>query len=269
MQLKKIKASFKLVIALFVVSNMITAAIAVMWTKCGFQSVLCLVGGILLSICVIFLLLLIKPCIEARELYRKRPPRNLYIEISARENYCRRSEMPDYLPKAFLYAEDSHFYEHNGIFLPGIFIALAYNIFTKNKKIGCSTIPQQLLKNLYLDPAPTIRRKLLELVMLRRLMKELSKDEILELYLNVIYYGNGKFGIRNASEFYYHVPPKDLTFCQCVSLASILPCPDKYNMFANKLYFFQTRERVFKSIVVSETMSFDELARLYTERNDL
>lgn len=266
---KKIKNSVKLAIVLFVLSNMSTAALAVMWSECGFRSILCLMGGGILLMSVVCLIMLFRPCIDANRLYRQQSPRRIYNEISAGDGYCRLCDMPDYLPKAFLHAEDYYFYEHNGIRLQNIFIALAHNIFSGQKKIGNSTIPQQLLKNLYLNPAPTMKRKLMELVMLRRLNKELSKDEILELYLNVIYYGNDKYGIKAASEYYYHVPPKNLTFFQCLSLASILPCPDKYNMFANKMYFFQSRERVIKSLISTGAMSFDELASLYAERKDL
>ena len=107
--------------------------------------------------------------------------------------------LPDYVPKAFIDVEDKHFYSHNGYDLKRIIKAGLVNITTRSKSQGASTISQQLIKNALLSNEKTYQRKLEEIVLSVKMEKEFSKDEILAMYLNTIYFGANAYGIENAS----------------------------------------------------------------------
>lgn len=260
----------KTLLILLLTSHAGIAVFVAAWCLFGFIPVLCLTG-ILFVICALAVLPAVgKPFILSRKLYAKEPPRALYDRISSKPGYCRLADMPEYMATVITGAEDSKFFSHRGINWGNIIHAAARNIFTDAKPVGGSSISQQLIKNAYLTPEATMRRKITEFFMVGRLERELSKNEILELYLNIIYYGHGKYGIAAASEFYYNCPPRNLSFDQCVSLAAVLPCPDKYNKFASPLYFSQMRQSIYLNIGADKKngMTFDELAHSYVEGGD-
>jgi hypothetical protein len=135
------------------------------------------------------------------------------------------SEMPQHLPAAFLTSEDSHFYSHSGFDLEMIRHALVQDLETRSFGRGASTITQQLAKNLLLNPSRTLARKLEETVLAWRLHNLVSKDRILELYLNVIDLGPGIRGVRQASRAYFGKELQQLRPIESAYLAALTPNP--------------------------------------------
>jgi penicillin-binding protein 1A len=138
------------------------------------------------------------------------------------------SELPRYVPEAFLAIEDQRFYEHNGIDRQAVVRAFLANIMRLHTVQGGSTITQQLCKNLFLTPERTIRRKLQEMILAQRVEDKLTKDEILELYLNRIYLGERSYGVDAASRVYFGKAAQQLTLAEAAMLAGLPKAPSAY-----------------------------------------
>jgi penicillin-binding protein 1A len=137
--------------------------------------------------------------------------------------------LPAHVKLAMLAAEDAGFYEHEGLNYWGIARAMLVNLRSGKFKQGGSTITQQVVKNLLLDPERTFRRKAREALLARRLEQELGKEEILELYLNHIYFGDGRYGIEEASRGTFGKSAKDLTIAEAAMLAGTIAGPEVYS----------------------------------------
>ncbi len=137
------------------------------------------------------------------------------------------AELPPYVPRAFLAAEDRRFYQHGPVDFRGIARAAWTNWRAGHTVQGGSTLTQQLARTLYLTPKQTIRRKLEESVIAWRLEQEMSKDEVLELYLNRIFFGDNAYGIDAASQTYFGKPASQLDLGQAALLASLPKAPTK------------------------------------------
>ncbi len=137
--------------------------------------------------------------------------------------------LPAHVKLAVLAAEDAGFYEHEGLNYWGIARAMLVNLKSGKFRQGGSTITQQVVKNLVLDPERTFRRKIREALLARRLEQELGKDEILELYLNHIYFGDGRYGIEEAARGTFGKSAKDLTIAEAAMLAGTVAGPEVYN----------------------------------------
>lgn len=142
-------------------------------------------------------------------------------------------QLPDYIPRAFLAAEDRRFYKHGALDLQGIGRAAWINWRAGRIVQGGSTITQQIAKGLFLTPDQTARRKLQEAVMARRLYKMLSRDEILELYLNRIFFGANTYGIDGASRAYFGKPAARMTIAEAALLASLPKAPSRLALTKN------------------------------------
>lgn len=138
-------------------------------------------------------------------------------------------QIPNLLMKAFIAAEDANFYAHGGIDLSGILRALIKNIEKFKFSQGGSTITQQLVKLLYLTPEKSIRRKILEILLAIKVDNNLSKDEILGLYLNQIYLGEGQYGIDAAAKSYFGKEPGELTLGEIALIAGLPKSPGFYS----------------------------------------
>ena len=139
----------------------------------------------------------------------------------------RLSELPPYLPKAFIAIEDRRFYSHFGIDPLGIVRALTRNITGRGGVQGGSTLTQQLAKNLFLTQERTISRKIQEAILALWLEHKYSKDQILELYLNRVYFGSGAYGVEAAAERYYGHGAKAVTLAEAATLAGLMKAPSK------------------------------------------
>jgi penicillin-binding protein 1A len=136
-------------------------------------------------------------------------------------------EVPAYLPKAFIAIEDRRFYSHHGVDPLGIARAAVANILHHGVSQGGSTLTQQLAKNLFLTQERTLGRKIQELVLALWLEHKFSKTEILELYLNRVYFGSGAYGVEGASQRYFGKPARQLTLSESAMLAGLVKSPSR------------------------------------------
>jgi penicillin-binding protein 1A len=142
-------------------------------------------------------------------------------------------EIPVRLRQAFLSAEDDRFFEHPGVDYQGILRAVFNLISTGERGQGGSTITMQLARNFYLSSEKTYIRKLSEIFLALKIERELSKEKILELYLNKIYLGNRSYGVAAAAQVYYGVTLEDLTLAQIAMIAGLPKAPSRYNPIIN------------------------------------
>lgn len=155
---------------------------------------------------------------------------NLINQISARvPNYININDIPNNLKNAVVATEDRRFYKHGAFDFISIGRALIADIKEGSFKEGGSTITQQLAKNLFLSNDKTIKRKFKEIFFTMELERRYTKDQILEMYLNVIYYGSNVYGAENASERYFNKNLKKLSLSECSMLAGIPQAPNNYN----------------------------------------
>ena len=136
--------------------------------------------------------------------------------------------LPIYTPKAFVAVEDKRFFSHSGIDLKRVCGAILHNLKSKSFKEGASTISQQLIKNTHLDNQKTIERKVNEMMLALELEKSYTKEQILEIYLNTIYFGRNAYGIENASNVYFDKSACDLTLSESAILAGMIKAPNTY-----------------------------------------
>jgi penicillin-binding protein 1A len=137
-------------------------------------------------------------------------------------------ELPPEVIKAFLAAEDEDFYAHGGYSNTAILRAALRNM--TNKRQGASTITQQVARNVLLKNPPSIGRKIKEIILAQRLEKVMTKDRILEAWLNIIYFGGNEYGIAAASQHYFEKTPRDLTIAEAAYLAGVPKAPNVYRL---------------------------------------
>ncbi|MCX7616186.1 MAG: penicillin-binding protein [Patescibacteria group bacterium] len=144
-------------------------------------------------------------------------------------------EIPDYAKKATVAIEDQGFYNHSALDLKAIFRALLKNIITGNFSQGGSTITQQLVKNVFLTPEKTLKRKIKEIILAYWIEKNYSKDQILTQYLNQIPYGSNAYGIESAAKMFFGKKAKDLTIAESAALAALIQSPSYYSPWGSHL----------------------------------
>jgi len=175
------------------------------------------------------------PAIQALEI-PKRPPSIQIVDVTGRPLAIRGDmggavlplkDMPSYVPKAFIAIEDRRFYEHYGVDPWGIARALIANVLHRGVSQGGSTITQQLAKNLFLTQERTIHRKLQEAMLAVWLERKFSKTEILELYLNRVYFGSGAYGIEQASQRYFGKSARQMSLAEATLLAGLVKSPSR------------------------------------------
>jgi penicillin-binding protein 1A len=137
------------------------------------------------------------------------------------------ADMPAYVPQAFLAAEDRRFYSHPGVDVIGVLRAAWADLGRRRVVQGGSTITQQVARNIFLSPDQTLRRKLQEAVLAWRIEQVMTKAEILDLYLNRIYFGEGAYGIEAAAQTYFGVSARNLTLAEAAVLAALPKAPTR------------------------------------------
>lgn len=143
------------------------------------------------------------------------------------------NKVPQNLQNAFIAAEDNRFYEHIGIDPIGIFRAIFANLTNRGIAQGGSTITQQLAKNAFLSQEQTLKRKIQEAMLALEIEHKYSKKEILEMYMNQIYFGQGAYGIQTAAKTYFNKDVNELSLTQCAMLAGLPKSPNYYSPFNN------------------------------------
>ncbi len=148
-------------------------------------------------------------------------------------DYCTLSSLSADTKNAFIAIEDKEFYNHNGLNYKRMAGAMLNNLKSLSLKEGASTISQQLIKNTHLSGEKTFERKLKEIVLTQKLEKAFEKEEILESYLNIIFFGNNCYGLESASKYYFNKDAKDLTLSESCVLAGLIKSPSKYSPINN------------------------------------
>ena len=143
------------------------------------------------------------------------------------------SQMPDSLKRAVVAIEDARFYEHGGLDFQGIARAMVKDVISLSFKEGGSTITQQLAKVYFLTPEKSVSRKLKEMMLARKIEKSLTKDEILELYLNKIYFGHGAYGVEMAARTFFGKHVGDLSLAESAMIAGLIRSPQGYSPYNN------------------------------------
>jgi penicillin-binding protein 1A len=136
-------------------------------------------------------------------------------------------DLPAYLPRAFVAIEDRRFFSHSGVDPIGLLRAVAANVLRRGVSQGGSTITQQLAKNLFLTQERTLWRKMQELVLALWLERKFSKTEILELYLNRVYFGSGAYGVEAAAQRYFGKPAREVKIAEAAMLAGLVKSPSR------------------------------------------
>lgn len=144
-----------------------------------------------------------------------------------RRSYVPIDDIPEIVVQAFISAEDASFFEHEGLDYWGMLRALIINVRSGQTRQGASTITQQVVKTFLLTPERTFRRKIQEIILARRLERALSKEEILSLYLNQIYFGHGRYGVQEASRFYFGKELGELNAGEAALLAGLPQSPER------------------------------------------
>lgn len=146
-----------------------------------------------------------------------------------REKFVPYDKIPDLLKKGIIATEDRRYYDHGAVDIIGVARAFITNSMAGETLEGGSTIAQQTVKNIFLSNDRTMTRKLEELALAVQLERNYSKEEILELYLNTIYFGHGAYGVGEASRVYFGKEPKALDLSQCAMLAGLPQAPSAYD----------------------------------------
>lgn len=159
--------------------------------------------------------------------------------------------IPDHLKTALLATEDRNFYKHCGIDVKGIFRAVISNISAGGFVEGASTITQQLAKTLFLTRKKTLMRKFKEAFLSFQLERRYTKDEILQIYLNQIYFGSGAYGVESAAKIFFGKSAKDLNLAECAMIAAMPKAPSRYSPLVNAPLAIKRRNIVLKQMLTT------------------
>jgi penicillin-binding protein 1A len=172
--------------------------------------------------------------------------------------YTPLDSVPENLINALIATEDRKFYRHWGIDVDRIIKAIIKNIIRFRIKEGASTITQQLARNLYLSQEFSLTRKLREAITAVQIERTYTKEEILEMYLNVAYFGMGAYGVESASFVYFNKSPSELTLGECALLVGMLRSPARYNPFKYPERALRIRSVVLKNMLVMGYITEEE-----------
>ena len=170
--------------------------------------------------------------------------------------------IPDRLKEAIISSEDKNFYTHRGVDYPRIVKSALVNLRNGDFSQGASTISQQLIKNTHLTQEKTIKRKLKEIKLAQKLERTYSKDQILNMYLNTVYFGCNNYGIKDAARYYFSKDISELDTGECATLAGIIPSPANYNPVENRAVSEQKRNVVLSRMEKNGYISTQEKEQL-------
>ena len=193
------------------------------------------------------------------------PLEDMVAEIKSKENYTTIDEMPQMYINAVISVEDHRFYDHGGIDIIAIGRALINDIKAMSFVEGGSTITQQLAKNAYFTQDKKITRKIAEVFMAWDIEEAYEKDEILELYLNTSYFGNGYYTVKEASRGYFGKEPQEMTDSECIMLAGIPNAPSVYSTTENPDLAKQRQRQVADSMVKNGYLTEEEAKAILNE----
>ena len=186
-------------------------------------------------------------------------------EIQSKENYTKFSELPQMYVNAIISVEDKRFYKHNGIDVIAICRAAINDIKAMSFVEGGSTITQQLAKNMYFTQEKKIERKIAEVFMAWEIEDKYSKEEILELYVNTIYFGDGYYTVKDACHGYFNKEVNEMTDSECILLAGIPNAPSAYSPTKNPDLAKQRQRQVIEKMIENGYLTQEEANKILEE----
>jgi len=216
-----------------------------LWIRLLLGLLICIVGLIISAGLVLGYALVVAqpnlPSLEALTDYRPKVPLRIYTADHVligefgeeRRSVVRIQDVPDYLKKAVLAIEDARFYDHGGVDLTGILRAGAVALTNGHASQGASTITMQVARNFFLSSEKTYTRKIYEMLLAYKIERALTKDQILEVYMNQIYLGQRAYGFASAARIYFGKDLKDITLAEAAMLAGLPKAPSAYNPVVN------------------------------------
>ena len=194
-----------------------------------------------------------------QEAIEETPISQKVIEIRSMEHYTAYSQLPETYVNAVIAVEDRRFEYHKGMDLISLGRAIIANVRGGELTQGGSTITQQLARNMYFEQDKELSRKIAEMFIALEIEKEYDKDEIFELYANVIYFGSGYYGIYDASQGYFDKSPIMLNDYECTMLAGIPQAPSVYSLDENPDLAEQRRQQVIACMINEEYIEAGEI----------
>ena len=194
-----------------------------------------------------------------------RPLEQAALEVQQKPGYTTLDQVPQIFLNAVVATEDHRFYDHHGFDVIGTGRALVRNALSGELQEGGSTISQQLARTLYYEQTRSLSRKIAELITSVQLERTFSKDQILELYINSIYYGDGYYCIGDASWGYFGVAPAGMTNGQATLLAGVPNAPSVYSPTVNYDLSRQRQEQVLARMVDAGYLDEDTATAIYNE----
>ena len=188
-------------------------------------------------------------------------------EIRAKENYAEFSELPQMYVNAVISVEDKRFYKHNGIDILAIGRAAINDIKAMSYVEGGSTITQQLAKNMYFTQEKKIERKIAEVFMAWKIEENYSKEDIFELYVNNIFFGDGYYTVKEACRGYFNKELGEMTNGECIMLAGIPNAPSVYAPTKNPDLAKQRQRQVMEKMIKNGYLTEDEANEIINQEN--
>lgn len=187
-------------------------------------------------------------------------------EIQNEENYTKISELPQMYINAVISVEDHRFYKHPGIDIIAIGRAIVNDIKAMSFVEGGSTITQQLAKNIYFTQKKKIERKIAEVFMVFEIENRYNKNEILELYLNTSYFGDGYYTVKEASRGYFGKEPIEMSDSECIMLAGIPNAPSVYSPTKNLELAKQRQKQVIEKMIKNKYLTQEEADKILKQK---
>ncbi len=184
-----------------------------------------------------------------KESISEAPIEETISKIQNQDNFCKLEDVPEIFIDAIIAVEDKRYYKHHGIDFLSIGRAVITNIKDRDLTEGGSTITQQIAKNLYFTQKKHFTRKIAEMFLAKDLEKNYTKKEILEVYININFYGSGYYGIYDASEGYYEKKPSELSDYEATLLAGVPNAPSVYSPKVNLNLAERRQDIVLKKMV--------------------
>lgn len=197
-----------------------------------------------------------------KEALSKTPLESKILSIKENKNYSTFEELPKTYVDAVIAVEDHRFYKHNGVDIIGIARAIFNDIRAKELKEGGSTITQQLAKNTYFTQNRSLKRKIAETFMALEIERKCSKEEILELYVNTSYFGDGYYSIGAASKGYFNKKPSEMTNYESTLLAGVPNAPSIYAPTNNLELALQRQKQVINRMVECKYLTPEEALQM-------
>ena len=197
--------------------------------------------------------------------YLRVPAVKMYEKIMSKDHAVHNKDIPKSAAIVLISSEDPAYYQHHGFYAAGMINAAKFNYKHHLRKVnrrGGSGITQQLVKNVYLSPEKTYTRKLAELLISIWIERKLTKQQILEMYLNVVYFGRGIYGIGQASRTFFSTEPVNLSVNQLITLVCILPNPDRYDPVKDQDLFRKAKASTIRKLLYFHCISEDYAAKL-------